>query len=180
MALCRAAVTALVASCIAAGCGGNSSSDERRAQLRLPPAPTATSTPRERTQAERVTPVIEAWAKAVRAGDFEAAAKFFALPAVVSQGVPLELTTSDQAETFNSGFPCGARVETVRQDGRFVVATFALTERPGAECTDVGERVRVAFVFRGRRFSEWYQVPDGAGPPGPRRRPEAGGERTQS
>jgi ketosteroid isomerase-like protein len=190
MALRRAAAAlalALTACLIASGCA-DGDSDERRAQLRLPPAPTATPSPTatpaprvSRARAQRMRPVIAAWADAVRAGDFRAAAKFFDLPAVVSQGVPLELTTTDQAETFNSGFPCGATLEEVQQDGRFVVGTFRLTKRPGAECGDVGELVRVAFVFRGRRFSEWYQVPDGRGAaPGPRRRPEVGGERTES
>jgi hypothetical protein len=192
MVLRRAAAALAVCGALA-GCGETSDVvKESVAQLNERPAPTATPRARRaprpprggdvtRAQAERLRPVIDAWSDAVPAGDFKAAAKFFHLPAVVSQGVPLELATTDQAETFNAGFPCGAVLQEVQQDGRFVVGTFELVDRKGAQCGSVGALVRVAFVFRGRRFSEWYQVPDDRGaPPGPRRRPEVGGERTES
>lgn len=193
MALRRAALLSVVA---LAGCGNQDGLDEAKLSLRTPPArvseppvasatPSSTATPkkagrqREMTaaDAERLRPVISAWADSLTRSDFDAAARFFALPAIVFQSVPLELTTAAAAKQFNSGLPCGARLEDVQQNGRYIVGTFRLLTRPGSECGDVNQLVRVAFVFTGRRFSEWYQVPDTPGAaPGPKRRPQPAGD----
>jgi hypothetical protein len=176
-----------------AGCGDDGF-DEAKLDLTTPPprvsAPpvgTATPTPRkasprtpEKTMtaadAERARPVLTAWADALQRADFKAAAGFFALPAIAVQSVRIDLATRSAAEEFNSGLPCGARLEDVQQNGRYIVGTFRLTKRPGSECGDIGELVRVAFVFSGKRFSEWYQVPDTPGAaPGPKRRPTPAG-----
>lgn len=192
MALRRAALLSVVA---LAGCGSDGTLDEAKLSLTTPPArvseppvasttPSPTATPkagRERemtaADAERLRPVISAWADSLTRSDFDAAARFFALPAIVFQSVPLELTTAAAAKQFNSGLPCGARLEDVQQNGRYIVGTFRLLTRPGSECGDVNQLVRVAFVFSGRRFSEWYQVPDTPGAaPGPKRRPQPAGD----
>ena len=175
------ALTVLAA--LLAGCGDDGSGVVQRRAAKETPAPrkaTPRSAPRAgrdgqmtRADATRLRPVLSRWADALRKADFETAAEFFALPAVVSQGVPLELSSRGDAETFNAGLPCGARLTDVQHDGRYIVGTFALTERPGGRCGDAGNLVRVAFVFSGERFSEWYQVPDAPGAsPGPPRRPE--------
>lgn len=144
------------------------------------PKPKATAAPKARkgekipsqADAERLRPVIAAWAAAVRRSDPEAAARFFNLPAIVSQGQPRELTTAEEVLAFNAALPCGAELTDVQHNGRYVVGTFRLTERPGSSCDAPGALVRVAFVIRGRRFTEWYQVPDTPGAePGPPERP---------
>jgi len=164
---------------LVAGCGEEARPD-REPVARSTPRPSPKASPRKKTpppvtraDADRLRPVLERWADALRAADFEAAGRFFELPAVVSQGVPLELRTRGDAEAFNAALPCGARLKEVQQNGRYVVGTFALTDRPGGRCGDAGNLVRVAFVFSGERFSEWYQVPDNPGAaPGPPERPE--------
>jgi hypothetical protein len=194
----RAAAIALLV--LVSGCGDDGF-DEAKLDLTTPPArvsappvATATATPspkkaaprtREKTMtaadAQRLRPVLAAWADALQRADFKAAAGFFDLPAIVAQNIRLELSTREMAETFNSGLPCGAKLEDVQQDGRYIVGTFRLTKRPGSECGDIGELVRVAFVFAGRRFSEWYQVPDTPGAaPGPKRRPTPAGGASDS
>jgi len=119
-------------------------------------------------QAERLRPVLAGWAAAVRRGDPERAARYFNVPAIVAQSMTVELQTREQVRRFNDELPCGARLLEVQHDGRYIVGTFRLTERAGRTCTAAGELTRVAFVIRGRHFSEWRQVPDRPGaPPGP-------------
>jgi predicted small lipoprotein YifL/ketosteroid isomerase-like protein len=118
--------------------------------------------------AERLRPVLEGWATAVREGDPDRAARYFAVPAIVAQSMTVELQTREQVRKFNDELPCGAKLLEVQHDGRYVVGTFRLTERAGHACTTAGQLVRVAFVIRGRHFTEWRQVPDRPGAaPGP-------------
>ena len=118
--------------------------------------------------AERLRPVLEGWAAAVREGDPDRAARYFAVPAIVAQSMTVELQTREQVRKFNDELPCGAKLLDVEHDGRYVVGTFRLTERAGRACATAGQRVRVAFVIRSRHFTEWRQVPDRPGaPPGP-------------
>jgi len=113
--------------------------------------------------------VLSGWAAAVRRGDAARAARYFALPAVVAQSETVEMETRDQILRFNDQLPCGARLLEVQHDGRYVVGTFRLTERKGKQCAAAGQLARVAFVLKGRRFTEWRQVPDQPGaPPGPK------------
>ena len=118
--------------------------------------------------AERLRPVLEGWAQAVREGDPDRAARYFAVPAIVAQSMTVELQTREQVRKFNDDLPCGAKLLEVQHDGRYVVGTFRLTPRAGHSCTTAGQLVRVAFVIRARHFTEWRQVPDQPGaPPGP-------------
>jgi len=118
--------------------------------------------------AERLRPVLAGWAAAVRKGDPDRAARYFAVPAIVAQSMTVELQTREQVRKFNDGLPCGAKLLEVQHDGRYIVGTFRLTERPGHTCATTGQLVRVAFVIRARHFTEWRQVPDRPGaPPGP-------------
>ena len=150
------------------------------------PTPAAGATPREprplrgefrptQADAERLRPVLAGWADALRRSDAAAAARFFRVPAVIAQPTtqPRELRTPDEVLAFNASLPCGAQLLEVQHDGRFVVGTFRLTERPGSTCANTGDLVRVAFVIRRRRFTEWYQVADARGAvPGPEERPK--------
>jgi hypothetical protein len=112
--------------------------------------------------------VIKKWADELRAGDVAAASERFALPTVVQNGTPaLTLTSRSQIEAFNRSLPCGARLTAAVATGRFTVATFVLTERPGpGQCGDgVGEAAKTAFVVRHGLITQWRRVVDSAPQP---------------
>jgi limonene-1,2-epoxide hydrolase len=112
--------------------------------------------------------VIKGWADELRAGDVAAASRRFALPSVVQNGTPaLTLTSRSQVVAFNRSLPCGARLTAAVPTGRFTVATFVLTERPGpGQCGDgVGEQAKTAFVIRDGLITQWRRVVDTGPPP---------------
>jgi hypothetical protein len=107
--------------------------------------------------------VIKNWADELRAGDIPAASERFAIPSVVQNGTPpLRLTDRGEVEAFNRSLPCGAKLTEAISSGRFTIATFELTERPGpGECgKGVGETAKTAFVIRDGRITEWRRVVD--------------------
>jgi hypothetical protein len=107
--------------------------------------------------------VIRDWADELRSGDVEAAADRFDIPAIVANGTPpVELTDRAGIVRFNESLPCGAELTGAEREGRYVVATFELTERPGeGECgPGVGETARTAFVIHDGRIAEWLRVTD--------------------
>ena len=180
MAARRAAV-ALTAIGLLSGCG-SSGPDYA---LKTPPpivraGPIVTATPKIKSKprpgqphpsqrdAERLRPVLEGWAAALRRGDPDRAARYFAVPAIVAQSMTVQLQTREQVRKFNDELPCGAKLLEVQHDGRYIVGTFRLTQRAGHTCTAAGELARVAFVIRAHHFTEWRQVPDTPGAsPGP-------------
>lgn len=113
--------------------------------------------------AEREGVVLRRWADAMRRADTGAAARLFVLPAVVAPdpaAPPLRLTTAAEARRFHEGLPCGSRLERVTPHGRYVIATFRLTERPRGDCgSGTGELASVAFLMRAGRVVEWRRVP---------------------
>ena len=113
--------------------------------------------------------VIKGWADEIRAGDVSAASERFALPSVVQNGTaPLRLTNRPQVELFNQSLPCGAKLTHAISSGKYTIATFELTERPGpGECGNgVGEAAKTAFVIRDGHITEWRRVVDSE-PTGP-------------
>jgi hypothetical protein len=107
--------------------------------------------------------VIKQWADELRAGDVQAAADRFQIPAVVQNGIPaLRLTDRREIVGFNESLPCGAELTRAEMKGRFTIATFKLTERPGpGTCgPGVGETARTAFVIHDGRITEWRRVAD--------------------
>jgi ketosteroid isomerase-like protein/predicted small lipoprotein YifL len=180
MAARRAAV-ALAALGLLTGCG-SSGPDYA---LKTPPpivraGPIATVAPKTKSKpkpgqphpsqrdAERLRPVLEGWAAALRRGDPDRAARYFAVPAIVAQSMTVQLQTREQVRKFNDELPCGAKLLEVQHDGRYIVGTFRLTQRAGHTCTAAGQLARVAFVIRAHHFTEWRQVPDTPGAsPGP-------------
>ena len=107
--------------------------------------------------------VIKGWVDALRAGHVEDASGFFSVPTVVQNGTPaLELTTRQEVVQFNESLPCGARLTRAEPQGRFVVATFVLTERPGPGAGDcgagVGTTAQTAFAIHGGHITEWRRV----------------------
>ena len=107
--------------------------------------------------------VIKDWSDELRAGDVLAASERFAVPSVVQNGTPpLALTDRRGVEAFNRSLPCGAKLTEAEQSGRFTIATFELTERPGpGECGNgVGETAKTAFVIHNGLITEWRRVVD--------------------
>jgi hypothetical protein len=113
--------------------------------------------------------VIKGWADELRAGDISAASDEFAIPSFIQNGTPLvQLTNRQQVETFNQSLPCGARLTAASTSGRYTIASFVLTERPGpGRCGNgVGEAAKTAFVIQDGHIREWRRVVD-TGPTGP-------------
>jgi hypothetical protein len=107
--------------------------------------------------------VIKRWADELRAGDVSAASERFAIPSVVQNGTPaLRLTDRGEVEAFNRSLPCGAKLTEAFSSGKFTIATFELTERPGlGECGNgVGETAKTAFVIRNGLITQWRRVVD--------------------
>jgi hypothetical protein len=142
-------------------CGG----DARKLPTTPPPPKEATSAAkpsptRDPASAEDVA-VIKAWSDQLRRGHVKAAARYFALPAIVSNGTgPLKLTKRAHVEFFNRALPCGARFKEAVDTGAFVVATLVLTERPGrGKCgSGVGNEVYTAFLIRRDKIVQWRRV----------------------
>jgi hypothetical protein len=150
-----------------AGCGGDG--DDRKT-LKTPgtAAERANPTPEAEASASAVDPadvrVVRAWADTLRRGDVRGAARFFAIPSLVSNGTaPIKLETRAEVRFFNRTLPCGAKViETEPAAHGFFIATFRLTERPGkGECgTGTGETARTAFRVRKHHITDWLRVQD--------------------
>jgi len=107
--------------------------------------------------------VIKRWADELRAGDIVAASERFAIPSVVQNGAgPLRLTNRQQVEAFNRSLPCGARLTAATSLGKYTIAAFVLTERPGeGMCGNgVGEQAKTAFVIRNGLITQWRRVVD--------------------
>jgi hypothetical protein len=187
----RAATVLLAVAAIAAAGPACGDDPEDRFALRTPP-PRASADPLPeaarasrraehaarvrptRRDAERLRPILRGWGEALRRDRGARAARYFTVPAVVSQGDVLTLTTSAAVKAFNAGFPCGARLLHVQEEGRFLIGTYELTRRPGHECSARGELLRVAFALRKHKIAEWREVPQPAapGPAQPENAPE--------
>jgi hypothetical protein len=162
----------LVLLALLAGCGGDSPD---RLTLTTPrDTPTPAAGPPGEAQVEpgdvgkpaprAVVQVIRGWADALREGDVEGAVAYFAVPARVSNGTPpFELRTRAAVRHFNEGLTCGAELESTQRMPRgFVLATFRLTERPGAGLCGpgTGELARTLFDVRGGKIVQWIRATD--------------------
>ena len=159
-----ALAAALVAVAVA-GCGGDDDPQAGPEPDPVSPTTPGGGPPRQSIPSKPARPqdveVIRRWVDALRAGRVKEASRWFALPATVENGSPvLELPTREAVQLFNRSLPCGARVVEVRRYGRFTVATFVLTERPGVgRCgSGTGEKAATAFLFRGGKISEWRRI----------------------
>jgi hypothetical protein len=113
--------------------------------------------------------IVRAWANTLRRGDVSAAARYFAIPSLVSNGTPpIKLETRAEAEFFNQTLPCGAKlIDADPAPHGFFIATFRLTERPGpGDCgSGAGETARTAFRVRDEHITDWLRVRDIASAP---------------
>jgi hypothetical protein len=110
--------------------------------------------------------VIDGWVTALRHGDVEAAARYFAIPSVAENGpLLLHIESVDEARRFNESLPCGARLVRAQTQGQFTTATFRLTERPGSGVCGpgAGGSAKTSFVIRDGKIVEWRRVGAGSG-----------------
>lgn len=149
-------IAAALCTCVAlAGCGGDGDGDGDRTEI------PGGADPQE-------AEVIEDWANALREGDIDAAADYFKVPSVAQNGTPpLQLRTREDVIDFNEALPCGAELVSAETRDSFTLATFELTERPGAgECgSGVGNTAKTAFVIEDGLITEWVRAVDGSLPP---------------
>jgi hypothetical protein len=151
---------ALLLSVALSACGSGSSSSSSTS------ASSATTVPGNANAAD--VAVIQGWAQALKRGDANAAAAYFATPSVAENGPLLvRIKNAGQAKAFNESLPCGAVVVRAESVGRFTTATFRLTERPGpGTCgPGTGGTAQTSFVIRDGKIVEWRRV--GAGGQGP-------------
>jgi hypothetical protein len=115
--------------------------------------------------------VIDDWAKALTAGDIDRAASYFAIPSLIQNAGPkLEIGDANDARVFNASLPCGAVLIEARPKDRFVVATFRLTERPGAGTCGGGEGHEAMTAFEiddDGKIRQWIRVVESPGTGGP-------------
>ena len=155
------AAIVLLALLLLGGCGGDQGSGD--------------STGSDEPASEEVTgdadpgdvEVIEAWSDALREGDIEAAAEYFAIPSVAENGLLLRIRSADDARLFNQSLPCGATLVSAESQGDFTTATFELTERPGpGTCGQgTGGTAQTSFVIEDGKITEWRRVATGGGEP---------------
>ncbi len=118
--------------------------------------------------------VIRGWSNALRHGDLAAAARYFATPSLLVNGVDaagqplaLEIRSRREAELANASLPCGATLVSTSRRGRFVNALFRLSGRPGpggSNCAGgVGTTARTDFVIAHGRIVQWIRAPDDPG-----------------
>jgi hypothetical protein len=142
-------------------CGGGGGDAPKTPPAEEQPAE-ATPTPLKTTPAAKDdVAVIRGWTDALRKGHLREAARYFSLPAIVSNGTaPLRLTTRRQVMFFNATLPCGGKFKRATDTGAYVVATLVLTERPGAgRCAaGVGEEAYTAFLIRRHKIVQWRRV----------------------
>jgi hypothetical protein len=156
----------------------------RRAPVPEPPAnpappvnpdqPIPTPGPTGLPAAATAVSVIRGWSDALRRGDVQTAARYFAFPSVMINGADaaghaLLITIGDQAEAeaANETLPCGAELISTDQRGRYVNALFRLTGRPGPGGSDCGSgagtTARTNFVIIHGQIVEWIRAPDDPG-----------------
>jgi hypothetical protein len=183
---------------LAAGCGGSEHSKTHTVAHRATGTLTSPATPAPLVNPDQAMPtpgptgtpaaarsvnVIRAWSDALRRGDVQSAARYFAVPSVMvngsdAGGQALVITISDraQAEAANESLPCGARLISTDQRGRYINALFRLTGRPGPGGTDCGggggTTARTNFVIAHGRIVEWLRAPDDPGDNGTPRTPQ--------
>jgi hypothetical protein len=140
---------------IAAGCGSSGHKASTTIASRLIADPAGVT-------------VIRAWSNALRRGDVNGAARFFALPSEFINGPDeaLAIHTEAEARAANATLPCGAQLISAVRRGRFISALFRLTNRPGPDggCgSGAGQLARTNFVIVDGRILAWIRAPEVSG-----------------
>jgi hypothetical protein len=170
------ALPALLCVLLLAGCGGDAGAGKAAATSPPPPAPAAPQPGQGSVPLAPGIPlresgpprppairVIRLWSDALRSGDVDRAASFWAIPSKVQNGTPvLTLDSLAAVRLFNDSLSCGAQLVSGlgARDG-FTIAVFVLTKRPGGDCgSGTGNHARTAIRVRGGKIAEWYRLPD--------------------
>jgi hypothetical protein len=114
--------------------------------------------------------VIRRWLAAVRQGEMERAARFWAVPSTFQNAAPVQrLLTRRQVTAVNASLPCGAIALRFGAAGRYTIVRFRLVERRGGACgTGAGGTTSGAIRVTAGRIHEWYRLYDrGEIRPGP-------------
>jgi hypothetical protein len=126
--------------------------------------PKAKAKPKTKPVTKDEKQVIKGWSDELRHGHVTAAAHYFSLPTLISDSSPgwLVLETLRAVKQFNRGLPCGAKLISTRRSKLvkpFGVATFRLTERPGAgKCgSGTGHKLSLGFVIRRHHIIRWVR-----------------------
>jgi hypothetical protein len=178
----RAWLAAVLPLALLAGCGSTSllaRTSSHPTAAREPSLPGIGSTiptpgPTGIRPAARAVEVIRAWSDALRRGNVRAAARYFALPSVMINGIDasgqalvIAIDSRAEAAAANASLPCGARFISADQRGRYVNALFRLTPRPGpggSDCgTGAGQTARTNFVIAHGLIVAWIRAPDDPG-----------------
>jgi limonene-1,2-epoxide hydrolase len=168
MAAGRRIAAALVVIALLAGCGRAAKTTTTVADP--PPAPQRSELDPPASIPDRATgpatkearQVITAWLRALRRGDVQRAARYFALPSKFQNSTPvLTVHTKRERIAVNLSLPCGAKAREMGAAGVYTIVTFVLTKRPGGNCgTGVGGTARGAIRVERRHIKEWYRLPD--------------------
>ena len=174
----RTLLSVAAAALTLAACGGSSADREARAVTEPTESPATVAPQKDYSNyyppgthkaSRKVVAVITAWADQLRAGHVQRAASYFDVPVIVQNATPpIRLTSRRQILDFNRTLPCGVHVVKTIEGSRYTVATFVLTERPGARsCGATGKLAATAFLLRHGKISEWRRVlvPPPLGPP---------------
>lgn len=150
----RAAAAAILIALLASSCGGSGDEGAPRVPGDADPGDVE---------------VIDGWSSALREGDVDAAAAYFAIPSIAENGPLLRISNRDDARLFNRSLPCGARLVRAESQGDFTTATFELTERPGPGVCGpgTGGEAETAFVIEDGKITEWRRILTGPAPAAP-------------
>jgi hypothetical protein len=129
-------------------------------------APARTPTPKRARITADERRIIKGWSDALRRGHVAAASRYFSIPSVVQNGVPAFLTSRAEVRQFNRGLSCGAKLLGARRGAAHaVLATFRLTNRPGADCgTGTGSLAAVRIIIKRHLIIEWLRADDQVDP----------------
>jgi len=117
--------------------------------------------------------VIDDWAHTLSKGDVDGAAGYFAIPSIAENGPTVRIDSNADAKLFNASLPCGALLAEATGHAGYTIATFRLTERPGAGVCDAaaGVEAQTAFKIVDGKIVEWRRVfpggENGGGPAAP-------------
>jgi hypothetical protein len=162
-----------------AGCGSGSGSGAAHATTSATSASAASGTATSPASAKTVpgttasdaaqVEVIQEWATALQSGHIEAAARYFALPSIFANGDgvgglidAVRVKTLHEAEIVNESLSCGAALVSTKPNGKYILATFTLTNRkgPGADCgSGTGASAATDFVVKDGRIVDWIRAP---------------------
>ena len=102
--------------------------------------------------------VVRAWSAALNRNDNEAAARFFAIGAVIVQNGRSTFPNHADAVYWNAALPCGGVLLSLHHSGIDVVAVFRLDERPHHTCDAPGSVVSARFRVLHGLIVVWAQT----------------------